>query len=404
LKLAILIPHRSQGVPLLPPLELAYLAATLEHQHIVRIYDFALCHDDAFHDALATVQRYGPDLLLLPLSEASTAVNDMLLACRAKVAVPLAVLYEPEVAAVAWSWLDEQRCEFVIARGYEASIDALLRSLAGQSFRLDLPGVTHLGSGRRAWPVGQPADLDALPFPSRHLLQLERYGLRAVDEQLQTTVLIGTHDPSVPGEVRLRNASQVALELRCVARELGIRHYLLPHVPVTHDLRWLLRFCDELNDSDPKLFWEALVEDDQLTPTLVEQMAQAGCEAVWFQFDLLRLLDSREARREFIGRVQATKAAGIFTRVLLDLQPPYDRLPALVDMTATFGIEDVRFKAPRSLPSQPAAAQEPLVAARIEEDAQRLYQETVSRQRMIDRFGSHLGPMLWRLGIGGASS
>jgi hypothetical protein len=382
---------------------MAYLAAMLEQHHIVRIYDLALYANDRYLEVLAALQRFGPDLLLLPLNDGLSLADQGVLACRQGVVAPLALLYRQELSELALAMLDMQRCDLLIAEGYERSLDEMLRVLGGGSFRRELPGVTWGNEPRRRWPQVPTADLDRLPFPARHLLELERYDLRAVDEQLQTTVLIGSCDPTLEAGLRLRDPAQVALELRSVARELGIRHFLLPHIPVTQDLRWLRAFCEELRDAEPKIFWEGLVVADQLNESLIDAMRQAGCEAAWFQFDMLAMLDSRAARRDFIARVNAAKAAGIRTRTLLDLQPPYDRLPALIDMTATFGIEEVQFQAPQTPPQQAALAPLGLGGSQIEQDAQRLYEETISRQRMIDRFGIHLGPMLWRLGIGGAS-
>jgi hypothetical protein len=190
--------------------------------------------------------------------------------------------------------------------------------------------------------------------------------------------------------------------LRSVARELGIRHFLLPEVSITHDLHWLATFCDLLSEGEPRIFWEGLVEGEHVDNILIEPLRQAGCEALWYQFDLLHMLDAREARRAFCAHVLAAKEAGIYTRALLDLQPPYDRLPALIDMTATFGIQDVRFKASRPLIARQISGAPSFGGDQIEQDAQRLYDEVLSKQRMIDRFGSALGPMLWRLGRGGA--
>lgn len=378
---------------------MAYLAAVLEQQHIVRIYDLALCTGEARQELLAALQRFAPDLLLLPLNGQTVMPERSVLAQRAGTAAPLVLLYSPEVAELADSLFREGLCDSLLAAGYEQSVAEMLRTLSnGQPLGSLLALSTSATGATPAWHTDSAYDLDSMAFPSRHLLQLEQYNLRAVNGQLQTTVLLGSPDSVVPGALRLRNPAHVVAELQSVARELGIRHFLLPDLPVTADAQWLRSFCEELAAAETRVFWEGSVQAGQISDEIVLLLQQSGCEALWFQFDLLTMLDSRDSRQGFCARVAAIKAAGIFTRTLFDLQPPYDRLPALIDMTATFGIEDVQFQANQFYPEQPVPVASSS-ATQLEQNAQRLYEDTVVKQRMIDRFGMHLGPVLWRLGL-----
>jgi hypothetical protein len=91
----------------------------------------------------------------------------------------------------------------------------------------------------------------------------------------------------------------------------------------------------------------------------------------------------------------------MWVRAQIELEVPYGAIPALVDMSATFGLDDVRFSV-----HQPVAAQEQPEAERPEpedvaEMAHLRYRSRRSRQLFIKRFGPQLGPMLWRAGRAG---
>ena len=98
--------------------------------------------------------------------------------------------------------------------------------------------------------------------------------------------------------------------------------------------------------------------------------------------------------------VSAKQQNGIFVRAQIELEPPYDAIPALVDLSATFGLDDVRFNirqravAPAPTTGQPAVEQ-------VAEMAHLRYRSRRSRQYFIERFGPQLGPMLWRVGRAG---
>jgi hypothetical protein len=242
-------------------------------------------------------------------------------------------------------------------------------------------------------------DLDSLPFPARHLLPLEQYPLYTPDGELQTTLLAGQLGANAA--VMLRNPALIVAEMRSIAREHGIRHVTFRDTSLTHDLAWLHEMLYHLASADLGVGWEGRVDYRQLTPDLMRCFQRAGCEALALQFNAVEVLDSGHKRAALTGSVNQAHALGMLVRAHIELDPPYDAMPALVDLSATFGLDDVSFNV-RQRPAtyEPVEHSRPVVQ-QVAEMAHSRYLSRRSRQFFIERYGPQLGPMLWRVGRAG---
>lgn len=375
MKIAFIALPQPEDTVIAPPLPLTYIAALLEQQrHIVRIYDLALCGTTPLASALTPVHAFRPHVVVIASADpAATAAAEAALAgCSGSIlrlGVPLRAAGHSQAVAQALWRLDERS-----ARNDEQSV------IFGALLALD-------------------DDLDSLPFPARHLLTLEQYPLFTPAGELQTTVLAAQQlgaNTIIP-----RSPALLVAELRTVAREHGIRHIVFPSPPLTHDRAWLHDFLSHLASSDLGIGWEGSARREHLTPDLLQMCRRAGCEVLCFEFDAVDVLDSRRARAELSATVAQAHKLGISVRANIQLQPPYGAVPALVDMSATFDLDDVRFSV-----RQPTAVYEQLMGdglalEDVAEMARSRYRSSRSRQFFIDRFGPQLGPMLWRVGRAG---
>jgi hypothetical protein len=372
-KIALVALPQLEDTPAIPPLPLAYVAAILEQQrHIVRIYDLALCGAMPFGEAVAPLRAFRPHIVAIAgdahateevcaaLSEFDAPIMSLGVALRA---------FVPGQMAVQALWrLDEQP----LAEDEQNVIYNALLAL--------------------------DEDLDSLPFPARHLLPLEQYPLRTPTGELQTTLLAG--QPGGESRALLRAPSQIAAEIRSIAREHGIRHVLFLDPPLTQNMAWLSELLDHLAIADLGVGWEGRVRHEQLTSELLRVFRSAGCEVLCFEFNAAEVLDTRERRVALSAMVELAHELGMLVRSQIELEPPYDAIAALVDLSATFGLDDVRFSvrqrvaAPVSIAGHPAIEQ-------VAEMAHSRYRSRRSRQYFIERFGPQLGPMLWRVGRAG---
>lgn len=373
MKIAFVALPDPQNPNIVPPLPIGYLGALLEQQrHIVRIYDLAL-HDTALiGDGLAPMRAFRPHIVVLAsTSSAALAATEAALDGLHAVVMPLALQNRQaapgEVMAQAlWKY------ERPLAPTDEQSVifEALL---------------------------GLDDDLDALPFPARHLLPLEQYPLFTPMGDLQTTILTGQQcgaDSFVP-----RSPLVIVAELRSVAREHGIRHFVFSGPPLNAETSWLPDLLYHLATSDLGISWEGSIAYTQLNPDLLRMFRRAGCEVLSLPLDAIEVLGSKSARADLIEVIAQAHELGMAVRAQISLNPSYAAMPMLVDIAATFGLDDVRFNVPGQVSDAPRVAEPGL--ENITEMVQSRYRTSLSRQFFVERFGPRMGPVLWRVGRAG---
>jgi hypothetical protein len=132
------------------------------------------------------------------------------------------------------------------------------------------------------------------------------------------------------------------------------------------------------------------VQPSLLDPELLPQLRAAGCEALRFDFNAPEVLESASMRASLRQIVARTRQHGIYAHAELTLEHPYESIPQLVDVAATFGLDHVRFMAS-------SARQPHQEATNVELMAQRLYSAGRSRQHFIEKYGPRAGALLWQM-------
>ena len=242
-------------------------------------------------------------------------------------------------------------------------------------------------------------DLDALPFPARHLLALEQYPLFTPMGDLQTTILTGQQFDT--DSIVLRVPAQIVAELRSVAREYGIRHFVFAGPLLSADMVWLQNFLHQLATSDLGISWEGSARYDCLNTDLLRMFRRAGCETLCLPLDAIEVLGSKVARAALMDVINLAHELGIAVRAQIQLNPSYAAMPSLVDVAATFGLDDVRFCVPQAVTHEQRLAGSVVGLDNVTEMVQSRYRSSLSRQFFIERFGPRMGPMLWRVGRSG---
>jgi len=99
-----------------------------------------------------------------------------------------------------------------------------------------------------------------------------------------------------------------------------------------------------------------------------------------------------ESHKQLCQVVAAARRCGIFAHARLKLEPPYEAIPHLVDVAATFGLDAVRFEVVRTQPLE----DEPRVAE-LQHMACQIYDQRRDRQRLVQQFGPLIGGLFWYL-------
>lgn len=358
-----------------PPLPLAYIAAMLEQRrHIVRIYDMALAQGAPLTASLAPLRSFRPHLIVIATdSLAASAPVEAALDGTSGTIIRLGTALRDgsitqAVTRALWH-VDEQT-----SRSGEQSVifEAILA--------LD-------------------DNLDAMPYPARHLLSLEQYPLLTVGGELQTTICIGQQVS--PTYLAVRPPIHVVAELQSIIREHGIRHFVLSGAALTSDPQWQDELLQQFMASGLQALWEATVEYDALTPELAARMKFAGCETISFAFVAGEVLVSRE-KRAILSKVAGyAHEAGLGVRADIQLDPPYSMMPSLIDVSATLGLDAVHFYVLPNVALDARTNADGVSLEEITEMARTRYRSSRSRQFFVERFGAQLGPVLWRVGRAG---
>jgi len=134
-------------------------------------------------------------------------------------------------------------------------------------------------------------DLDALPFPARHLLKNNIY--RSPETGNPLTVVHGNR--GCPAKcvfcpagsltdytVRLRSTDSVVRELKECVEKHGIREFLFHGDTFTVNKRWLLELCGKITAAKLNIHWGCNSRVDTMDDERAIAMKSAGCWVVAF--------------------------------------------------------------------------------------------------------------------------
>ncbi len=277
---------------LLPPLDLAYMAATLRSVgETVALIDA----DPLGLDAEGVYRRLDGarwDALLATVSLPTLAADATFLAGlagrhpHAKV-VAKTLIRDREVLA---ALLERSGVALVIHGEADLTIADILhgRSTGGTAWR-DAAGPGE--APRLRFDPGEPvADVDALPLPARDLLPNERYVYPLLGTPVATVQTsrgcpypCGFYCPYplVEGtKWRHQSPERVMAELRAIVEGLGITKIYFRDATFTLNQARSERLCEMIVDAGWKLEWTCETRVDCLGDALLEKMRAAGCVGV----------------------------------------------------------------------------------------------------------------------------
>lgn len=367
--------ERFRTIALRPPIDLMYAAAAFESVG----WRCALvdCPAEGV-DAAALAARLAalrPDAILLSCTT-QTVEDDLATAAAAKRLLP-------GVRTIAkgahFNVLDRD----VMAR--HPALDVALREEIEETCRAigrgeplaDVAGCTWRradGEIVRNPSRGFPRDLDALPFPARHLTRNELY-VRPDTGEPQTTIVTNRGCPhrctyclanQVAGLAnRYRSVENVLAEIRECVERFGITSFLFRSDLFTQDGAWVRRLCEAILDARLPIAWACNARVDTVDAETLGWMRRAGCWIVAFgvesgdQATLDRL--RKNARVEDAYRAVALcRAAGIKSSVYLLMGLPWDTresLEALAAFACDLDPDVVEFFYPYPFPGTPLQAE-----------------------------------------------
>lgn len=278
-------------VALRPPMDLLYMAASLEQDGVECLIKDYPAHDLTWDHFREDLRTFKPDAVLLSITT-PTLVDDM---NGARIAKEI----NPEIVTVTkgahFIQLDQQSiAEYpsldVIMRGeYEETI----RELAQGKDYADINGITYRlnGEPQKNPDRGLIQDIDMIPNPARHLIDNRPY-FRQDTGELQATIVTSRGCPfpcvfclaqAVSGsKVRVRTPENVVAEIKDCVENHGIKSFLFRSDLFTANRKWVIELCKLIQAEGLDINWSCNSRVDTLRDDMLIEMKKAGCWLISF--------------------------------------------------------------------------------------------------------------------------
>lgn len=349
----ILLVHPQFGTDnIRPPLGLAYLAAVLENRHKIRILDLSL-YTESDAALIQTLKNFEPDIVGVTCYTPfySSAMNVASLTKKYNPNI-LVVVGGPHPTILPETCLNEN-VDFVIRGEGEQTFPELLDSLEKSNEFEEIKGVSFKKNGKIIHNENRPyiEDLDSLPFPARHYLDLEKYVDRMEGKRF-TTMLTSRGCPynctycckNIVGKRWTpRSPENVILEIEEIINKYNFRYIHFHEELFTFRKEWVKKVCELLITKNLNITWSCSSRVDLVTPEILQLMKKAGCIYISYGVEsgdeqVLKSLKKGITIEQVRKAFKYTHKAGITTRAYFMIGVPEDT-PETIQKTINLALE-----------------------------------------------------------------
>lgn len=369
--------NQEQGVwtTLWPPITLATTGAMLEENgHEVEILDCA-AQGMPVEELLRIIRHR--DYALVTLSMATPSIkSDLALANEIKKISPniRTAAIGTHVTALAEACFKQTKgLDFIIRNEPEESICDLADCLENEGALKSILGISYRDRDGNAFhnpdrPFIQ--NLDRLPFPAWHLLDLERYKLPLIGEKfLILSPVRGCPYPCIfctaqtyyGNRLRKRSVSMIMDEIAYNIHRFEINQFFIWADTFTADRKYVLEFCKRICDKGLKIHWTCNSRVDTVDQVLLETMADSGCWMISYGMEAgnQKVLDRAKKKisiRQSREAVEMARRAGIKVAGHFILGLPgesEETLKETIDFALTLELEIAQFYCAVPFPGSP---------------------------------------------------
>lgn len=335
----------------MPPLGLLYLAAVLEREHIeVDIVDFQAGAYD-WREIEQQTRRFRYDLFGItattPIVKTGYQIAETIRQYHPKSKIVFGGVH---VTALPEEPFSRASVDFVIrGEGEDAIVklcrDVSVETIAGLSYR-------NGKAVRHVMPDGLISDLDRLPQPAFHKIDLTRYKPAAGSYKrlpalnlMTTRGCLGrcTFCNSANVKLRKRSADLICLDMRLLAERYGIREISFYDDTFTVYPKNVMRLCDLLIQNRMDLTWCCFARTDTVSMPMLERMRTAGCHQIMFGIEaanpaILRNIKKLSDPLKVERAVKMARNAGLTVRCTFMFGNPGET-EATIDETIRYSID-----------------------------------------------------------------
>ncbi|OIO94292.1 MAG: hypothetical protein AUK03_06955 [Anaerolineae bacterium CG2_30_64_16] len=372
MRVALIGPKWHEMVNSYPSLGLAYLAAIAEQEgHEVAIFDMGLRPKKPLADEVADIVAWRPDVIAYTAMTTSyQSVEESVAMLKEALGAPT-IIGGPHATTLPELTLQNPHFDFLVYGEGEYVFRDWLRQIE--------TGDTHWGANRGLWYKDVAGnvinggerelipDLDALPFPARHLFDLKAYPLYAPTGEPMITVLTSRGCPykcsfcfkGIVGRTyRQRSPENIVAELRYLIDEYGVRNFYFMDDLFTINVKRLEAILDHFIAQDLNVRWRCLARVDRVNPDLLKKMYRAGCRQIHFGIESGNPeILAKTAKHINLGQVRQaiewTEDAGILSKGYFILGLPGDNAATMnetIEFAASLRLSEAMFSIATPMP------------------------------------------------------
>lgn len=304
-----------------PPIGTLHVASALEHHgYEVAVWDQGTGDSSELMEVL---DRFSPELIGFGCCSVAYD-NARQLAAQLKALdekVPI-VFGGPHTTATMAETLMDPWVDYVVAGEAEEVMcqltDVLLR---GRGTLEEIPSLGWLDEDEiRITPrAPQIRDLDALPFPAWHLIDLDRYevpGIILSARGCPFNCIFCAAGPLSFRQYRPRGTASFLGEIHYLHDEFGLSHFFIADDLFTAVKKRALELCEALRRLPFPVTWTCESRVDTVSPELLTAMAEAGCTTLQLGVEsgndqVLKAIRKNTTRDQIVAAVQMAVDAGI---------------------------------------------------------------------------------------------
>jgi len=311
-----------------PPLGLLYIAAYLEKysNHSVYVLDAPI--NRMTHDQVGKyVETQKPDIVGV---YSTTDYFFDVITCFSKIKSVLprtvTVVGGPHTYLYPRKTVRFPEIDYVVCGEGEVPFLKLVNALSGGASVEQIPGVLSKENINQPVEIQRNSDIEALPFPARHLTDYRKYSSILAYSSPIATMVTSRGCPyhcyfcskiESGQKPRTRSPKNVVDEIE-ICTKMGISDFMFFDELFTFSKERVLGICDEIQKRRLKIRWQIRSRADVLDEEIVHALKKAGCRLIQFGIEsgsphIQRVLNKRLNLRKVRECIKMVKSAGILT-------------------------------------------------------------------------------------------
>jgi anaerobic magnesium-protoporphyrin IX monomethyl ester cyclase len=311
-----------------PPLGLLYVAAYIERysSHTIAVIDSQV--ERLSYDALAArIRDFGPDIVgltamtmtLIDVMKTVDLVKSINKDIRTVLGGPHVHLFPKETISL-------KGVDYLVLGEGEKVFKELLDRMDDLASLRKIPGLVFR-DGQEIIHTGAPAtilDLDAIPFPARHLVPYKKYSSLLSKGDVVTTIFSSRgcpfrcafcDRPHLGKQFRARSAINVVDELQhCTS--MGITDFLFYDDTFAVNKKRVIDICQEIVRRKLRIRWDIRTRVDTVDEEMISSLKKAGCVGIHYGIEagtekVLKVLNKGITLEQAVRVFDLTRKYGI---------------------------------------------------------------------------------------------